>query len=367
MLSNLIYGLTVLLVVVTAAPLLPVGWWFVRLWDFPRVQVACIALVTGLGLAGLVVWEGEWTLWPSLALCVLTAVVLWQVSLMLPFTRLWRVELPAGDPDAEQALRLVVANVCFENEQRELACRAIMELDCDLLLMIEIDEHWDRALEPYRKDYPHRSEHIAGEGVGICLWSRLPIERVRVKYLVSDKRASIHAAVRDRVGERFEFVGVHPTPPALADKARQERHDSRIRDAELMMIAKAIEGRADEGWVVAGDLNDVAWSHTTRLFKRISGMKDPRVGRGMYNTFHAQRPLMRYPLDHVFLSATMRILRIARHRVPGSDHFAMLAEIQTGRPSNDPSPQTRPDASSTQEANEIIEEGVEDTEGGKRG
>jgi endonuclease/exonuclease/phosphatase (EEP) superfamily protein YafD len=40
--------------------------------------------------------------------------------------------------------------------------------------------------------------------------------------------------------------------------------------------------------LVAGDLNDVAWSHTSRLFRRIAQMLDPRVGRGIYSTFHVR-------------------------------------------------------------------------------
>jgi len=85
--------------------------------------------------------------------------------------------------------------------------------------------------------------------------------------------------------------------------------------------------RSPEPAIVAGDLNDVAWSYTTRLFQRISGLMDPRLGRGMFNSFHARNPLMRWPLDHVFFDAEFRLCRIERLRSIGSDHFPILVEL----------------------------------------
>ena len=130
----------------------------------------------------------------------------------------------------------------------------------------------------------------------------------------------MRAGVRLRSGQWIEFYGVHPRPPEV-------REDTDERDAEILIIARQIaeDGRPS---IVAGDLNDVAWSHTTRLFQRISGTLDPRRGRGTFNTFHAHYPIFRWPLDHIFHETSFALVHLERLRNIGSDHFPVFAVLQ---------------------------------------
>ncbi len=79
--------------------------------------------------------------------------------------------------------------------------------------------------------------------------------------------------------------------------------------------------------IVFGDLNDVAWSHTTELFRKTSELLDPRRGRGFYSTFSAHSWFVRYPLDYIFCSKEFGLVNMERMPKNGSDHFATLTHL----------------------------------------
>ena len=156
---------------------------------------------------------------------------------------------------------------------------------------------------------------------GMLLYSRLELVKPKVEFLIEADVPSIHALVKLRDGTLVELHCLHPRPPAP-----QEAEDAKPRDAELILVARSLRGR-DVPAIVLGDLNDVAWSRTSYEFQDISGLLDPRVGRGFYHTFHARYPVLRYPLDHCFHTKHFRLVRFKRLRKFGSDHFPVGIEL----------------------------------------
>ncbi len=357
--SALIWVARVTLAVLVIATLLPqirTGYWIVRVCDFPRMQLLFLLFVPLLATVA-----HAWTTrsfrrehWILLVGVVATAC--WQAAHALPFTPLWPKEL--ADSSGQPNLRVMVANIEFDNTQYDAVSQVIQEYDPEVLLLVEINSDWRTALGSLREAYPYHIEAIRDEGLGLALWSKIPVQREEVEYLVTERRPSIFATVVLPDGAPIRFAGVHPTPPGLDDETQGGRRDSRVRDAELVLVAKEVQADPDSAWVVTGDFNDVAWSHTTRLFKRLSGLRDPRVGRKLLNTYHADYPLLRYPIDHVFLSKGSTVERLQRVSLPGSDHFAILADVYvTGHPKPDPS-----SPSDRSEAKEIVEEGEHDAD-----
>lgn len=80
-------------------------------------------------------------------------------------------------------------------------------------------------------------------------------------------------------------------------------------------------------FIVAGDMNDVAWSKTTSVLLRTSNLLDPRRGRGIFSTFPVQAPGLRWPLDHIFHTDEFKLVSLSILGDSGSDHFPLLVQL----------------------------------------
>jgi endonuclease/exonuclease/phosphatase (EEP) superfamily protein YafD len=296
--------------------------WYVRVWDFPRLQVVGLAATA----AALYAAAGPPRSRPDGGfLAAMAATVLFQGSRIARYTPLARkqVERSRRPADTGTRLRLVIANVRRENRRYDAVIGTVLAEDPHVVLLLEVDGVWERALRPLAERYPHVVAHPRENHYGMILLSRLPLEDSSVEFMVQDDIPSIHTTVLLGSGARVRLHGVHPRPPEP-----QHGQDSTPRDAELVLLGRRIGERAEDApTVVAGDLNDVAWSRTTRLFLRLGELLDPRIGRGFYNSYNADNPLLRWPLDHVFHSGHFRLVELKRLGPVGSDHFPMLVEL----------------------------------------
>ena len=294
--------------------------WFIRIGDFPRVQIL-ILLVLSLVLFAFVFVFGNYFDWAFAVL--LSLCIFYQLQIIIPFTPLYRKEVQtARDRIGENDISLLIFNVLMENENYADVLRLILRYNADIVLLAEPDEAWARNLEPLKEKYPHAVSCPLPNRYGMLLYSRLPLHDTEVQFLIQDDIPSIHTQVRLPDRRDIALHGVHPRPPMPGENTR-----STERDGELLLVGKAIR-ESDLPCIVAGDMNDVAWSRTTQLFKRISGLLDPRIGRGFYNTFHAHHPFIRVPLDHVFHSPHFRLARLERvNEACGSDHFPVYVRL----------------------------------------
>ncbi len=314
--------LATLVALLLLATLLPLsrrtGWW-IRDLDFPRLQIAVLAVAVLLALLFLLDLDEGAT---QVMLAITVGCLIYQVWWIAPYTGLYRREVKAATAGPESGqLRILTANVLTENRNADALIALIREHQPDVFVTLESDAWWQARLDALENDYAHSMKCPLDNLYGMHVYSKFPLEDTAIQFLVEDDIPSMHAMVVLPNGLKVRMHFLHPAPPSPT-----EHEESTERDAELLVVAKSVKG-LDTPVIVAGDLNDVAWSTTTRLFRKISGLLDPRIGRGMFNTFHAGHWFMRWPLDHLFHSHHFTLSFIRRLPPFGSDHFAMLVEL----------------------------------------
>ncbi|WP_151738159.1 endonuclease/exonuclease/phosphatase family protein [Acinetobacter junii] len=330
-------------------------WWF-RGADFPRLQILALGLFSFFAMLFAI---PKWTLTTELLFVGLVAAIAYQLKMVLPYTPIWKKQVQKVKPEQineNQQISLLVANVLTPNDKYYLLLEHIDTLKPDVVLTLESDSSWQNALVHIEQDYPYRVPVPLDNLYGMHLYSRLPLHDTEVKFILSDEIPSIHASVTLRSGIQVQLYCLHPKPPSPT-----EAKDSTLRDAELLIIGDRIKD-LDESCIVMGDLNDVAWSRTTRLFQRISGLLDPRVGRYFMNTFHADYRLLRWSLDHIFHSTDFGLVEMKRLSHIGSDHFPIYVVLQTGRIFEQQQQELEQTADDEQEAKEAIQDGIEKAE-----
>ena len=348
--------ISVFVIWLTFWSLIPRDEWWIRGADFPRLQILVLGLIA---LVLLLVWDQPWDLRREIVFTALIAALAYQLKMVLPYTFIWKKQVKKVhkhqlNPDKQ--ISLLVSNVLTPNDKYHLLVEQIQKHQPDLVLTLETDLIWQKALAVIEKDYPYRVPVPLDNLYGMHLYSKLELKDTEVKFILSDEIPSIHTTVILRSGQPVQLYCLHPKPPSPT-----EAKDSTLRDAELLMVGDQIKD-LDESCIVMGDLNDVAWSRTTRLFQRISGLLDPRVGRRYINTFHADYPMFRWSLDHVFHSTDFALVHMERLPHVGSDHFPVYVVLQTGRIFEQVQDKLEQTDADEQEAQEAIQEGIQKAE-----
>jgi endonuclease/exonuclease/phosphatase (EEP) superfamily protein YafD len=303
----------------TALPFLRHEAWWIRVFDFPRCQIALVTLAT---IPAYVALAGFDAALDRILVGALFMSALYQLARIAIYTPLFPKQAKdAAAVDDARRFGLVVANVLMTNRNAEALLRVVRARDADVMLFVETDDWWQGQLDTFEATHPYTVKCPKDNLYGMHLYSRLELVEPTLRFIVEPDVPSIHSRVRLRSGDCIDMHCVHPRPPAP-----NEAPSSIERDAELLIVAK-MAAAAGRPAIVIGDLNDVAWSATTRLFQKISGMLDPRVGRGMFSTFHAKRVWLRWPLDHIFISQEFTVVSLARLGYCGSDHFPMHAQL----------------------------------------
>lgn len=315
-LSIVFFVLAAIVIVGTYLPLIPTHAGIVRICDFPRPQLLIAGAIALVGLALTTSWQ-SWPFWVAAGLLV--PALAFQAVRIFPYIPLLPAPTRAPEDPGTPKLSLLMSNVQRVNRQSGTLISLLRDYDPDVVFIVEIDDWWREQLQPIIERYPHVTALPQDNGYGMIFMTRLPVEHCEIRRLVRADIPSLRAKLSLEPGKSFYFYGIHPEPPGPVQ-------DAEDRDAELMIVARQMRDDG-EASIVAGDLNDVAWSRTTASFQRVANALDPRCGRGLYATFHADYWFARWPLDHLFHTRQFATHEIKVLPHIGSDHFPVYARL----------------------------------------
>jgi endonuclease/exonuclease/phosphatase (EEP) superfamily protein YafD len=341
---------SILLVVAVFITLVRNDYWIFKVMEYPRLQKLVMVLLT------LATWYFfpphsvfHWSVF--VALSVAAVYLLYKIW---PYTIFSFQEIKRTDaPQQDNGLSIFAANVYQDNRNYSALLSQVRSMNPDLVFLLETDQGWADAVKELEQEYAYSLRQPLDNTYGLMFYSRLPLKEGTVLHLVKNDIPSIEAVVQLPSGQEIRIWGLHPEPPVPGESLT-----SSAKDKELMKVALKVR-KCDQPCIVFGDLNDVAWSHTTELFRKTSRLLDPRRGRGFYSTFSARSPLIRFPLDYIFCSKEFLLVEMRRMPYNGSDHFATFTQLafQPRRQSENREPEA--DKKEVKEAAEMADQEVE--------
>lgn len=296
-------------------------YWYSKVLDFPRLQywilgVLCLLLFLGL--------NKRWKLPSYLLLLGLLAAIYIHSVRIFPY---WFGDKAVPDAPAayneKDAFSIILANVLIKNEQYDEFFKLVIKRNPDMLLAMEVDQKWVDQLQILKQRYPYVISWPNDEAYGMILFSKFPLNNQEVDYLNHNFVPSFQTDVVLPSGKSFRFHGVHPVAPMPSDKYPDNKGE---KEVALLKVGEMVAEEKKPS-LVAGDFNDVSWSHTARLFGHDGKLKNVRIGRGLYNSFDATSMVMRWPLDHYFVTEEFSLVELKRLKSFGSDHFPMYAKF----------------------------------------
>ncbi|MCA9776042.1 MAG: endonuclease/exonuclease/phosphatase family protein [Candidatus Eremiobacteraeota bacterium] len=338
-----------ILILATLVPLSPSQHWSVRVFDFAKLQFFWLQVLTLILFVRFPSNNREWVVYGLLLLCAL-----YNGSVLVRYTSLYR--LPPGRKSfgKSESLVLVSANVLQFNTEYERFVELIKKVQPDLFLTMESNEDWDTAMRVLENDYPFFRKIPLENTYGMHLYSKFPLT-FNTHYFVADDLPSIEAIGEASKGYRFRLFCVHPPPPSPT-----EEDTSKERDGELLSVAKDIKEKGGTNLVV-GDFNNVAWSRSSVLFRKLSETIDPRIGRGFAATFHAKYPFARFPIDQIFHTPDIFVEELKTLPYFGSDHLALYLRFHINRFNEEQEELVEElEEGEMKEVEEMIEEGIEE-------
>ncbi len=186
--------LSLVLVIGTAIPLLRADAWWIRVFDFPRIQIAVLIGLTLAGYALLRLWA-RLRPWEYALAGVVGLALVWQLISIAPYTAFYPREMSDSHAEGDSnRISLLVYNVLHDNREVEALRDLIRDTDPDIILLSETTQWWFERLDGLEDGYPYTLHQPQENHYGMMLYSRLELLNPEIRFLIDPNIPSLRSA-----------------------------------------------------------------------------------------------------------------------------------------------------------------------------
>lgn len=341
--------ISIILIIASILPIIPNQHWVFRICEFARLQILVAQIL--MLIVGILIYHHLPT-YVVMTQCLLVIFIINHAVLLTPYMPVRNIFKKAKTRNNPNSISILSFNVYQYNKEYQKFIDLVNEVKPDIFLTMESNSDWEQAMSVLDAEYPYRKKVALENTYGIHFYSKIKVDDCKVNYFMADDLPSIEAILTTDTNEKLTFFGTHPPPPSPT-----EEDTSKERDGEIIKIGEKVK-QYNNSVLVVGDFNNVAWSKSSKLFKKISGLIDPRIGRGFFSTYHAKYRLLRFPIDLLFHSNSISIEEFKTLKNIGSDHLPLYCRFFIDPKRDKKEKNEEPlDAEDLEEAQEMVEEG----------
>ncbi len=248
------------------------------------------------------------------------AQLLAAVVVLAPLVVSW---VPGQQPPAGAVpYSLMSYNILAGREDKESTVQLLADQIPDILVVIEYEESWVEPLQTVANAYLYSILKPRTDGFGIAVFSKYPLSNTKVESVYEQGYPFVLTDIElpDRT---VTLAAGHFLSPVTPEQMQ-------IRNAQLSRATELLQERLQDGnqpMLLAADFNAVPWSPFIGDLLQATGLRDSRKGFGYGGSWPTANPLLRIPIDHVFVSDSIHVH--ARKLLAGvsSDHFPLWMEF----------------------------------------
>jgi endonuclease/exonuclease/phosphatase (EEP) superfamily protein YafD len=246
----------------------------------------------------------------------------------------WRF-LPqsVSEESSGRPIKVLAWNVLLTNSDPSQAIRLIEEHQPDIVLLIEVNPKFEKAMRSVSQRYPATHSSAVWNAGGMLVLSRFPDTTFRTLHPGDTWMPAIEACFsvadpKQPLPQRYAILGVHTFSPKLFQLGRTSQ-----RDQQLKSLAEWSKARGEPAMVI-GDLNVTPWSPPFWRLLLAGRLRDSAWQQGYFPSWPAVLGRWGIPIDHALVHREIQVLqRRNLYFASDSDHLPLLITFTQKRKS----------------------------------